>query len=295
MMKHILSPSQLILSTALVCSAQAVSAITINFDYTYDTSNFFTAERINVMQSASNQISSRINDNLTAINSNGLNQFNANFSAPDGSGAVTVNGINVATDTLTVYVGAQAFSGSTLAQAGPGGFSSSGSIDPNRGQGISFGSTATDFGPWGGSMSFNSGADWYFDNDTSTIEAFTGNDFYSVVLHELGHVLGIGTSSSWNNQISGSLFTGGASNALFGADVALNGAGHWADSVNYDGQQAAMTASLLNGTRKEFTELDFAGLSDIGWQITPVPVPPAVFLFASGLLSLIGFSRRRKN
>jgi len=294
-MKHILSTSQLILSATLICNVPAVSAITINFDYSYDTSGFFTAERINIMQSASNTITSRINDNLTAINNGGSNQFNAIFSAPNGSGEATVNGVNVAADSLTIYVGAQAFGSGTLAQAGPGGYSYSGAIDPSRGQGDTTSPTATDFGPWGGSMSFNSSTNWYFDNDTSTTESFAGNDFYSVVLHELGHVLGIGTSSSWNNQIAGGLFTGGDSNALFGADVALNGAGHWADGVSYDGQQAAMTASILNGTRKEFTELDFAALSDIGWEITPVPVPPAVFLFASGLLGLVGFSRRRKN
>jgi len=282
------------LGTALLCSAQSVSALIINFDYSYDTSSFFTAERRNILESAGNQITYRINDNLGAINSNGRNQFDAIFTAPDGSGQTTISGTNINADTMTIYVGAQAFAGNTLAQAGPGGFSYSGSIDPNRGQGTTFGPDATDFGPWGGSMSFNETTRWYFDNDTSTLESFSGNDFYSVALHELGHVFGIGTADSWSNLISSDgLFTGANSSALFGSDIALDNASHWANGTSYNGQEASMTASITSGTRKEFTELDYAALSDIGWEIKPVPVPPALFLFASGLLGLIGISRKK--
>jgi len=285
--------TQFIFGATLLCSAQAATALTINFDYSYDNSNFFTAERITILQAAGNQITSRINDNLTAINSSGSNQFDAIFATPDGSGQTTLNGTSIGADTLTIYVGAQTFGGSTLAQAGPGGFASSGFIDVNRGQGTTFGPDANDFGPWGGSMSFDTDTNWYFDNDTSTTEAFSGNDFYSVALHELGHVFGIGTSDSWNNQIASGAFTGADSSALFASNVALNNGSHWADGTIYNGQEAAMTASIRTGTRKEFTELDFAALSDIGWEITPVPVPPALFLFASGLLGLIGFSRKK--
>lgn len=287
--------TRLALAIALTCSTQAAHSLTINFDYSYDTSGFFDTQRMNILQSAGNQISSRVNDNLTAITSDSSNQFNAIIPSPDGSGQTTINNTSISADTLTIYVGAQNHSGNTLATAGPGGFSFSGfSFDPDRGQATTTGPGATDFAPWGGSISFDADSNWYFDDNTATTEAFVGNDFYSVALHELGHVFGIGTSDSWANQISGNLFTGTASSALFGEDIALNNGGHFADNVSYNGQQAAMTASILSGTRKEFTELDFAALSDIGWEIRPVPLPAAVYLFGTGLLALVGFSRRKK-
>jgi matrixin len=289
------------LGIALACSAQSVSALTINFDYTYDTTGFFTASRISTLEAAGSRITNRLNDNLNAITSSGANQFDANFSAPNGSGATTVSGANINTDSLTIYVGAQNFAGTTLAQAGPGGYSISGFTDyvnntPGRGQtGAVQGSSATDFAPWGGAMSFDSGTNWYFDSDTSTTESFTGFDFYSVALHELGHVFGVGTADSWNNLVSGGVFTGSASNALFGGDVPLDASlGHWADGTTYNSQEAAMDPSTVTSLRKDFTELDFAALSDIGWEVTPVPVPPAFFLFASGLLGLIGFGKMKR-
>ncbi len=42
---------------------------------------------------------------------------------------------------------------------------------------------------------------------------------------------------------------------------------HWAQGTTSGGQVAVMTPVLLDGTRREFTPLDFAGLADIGWQV----------------------------
>lgn len=54
-----------------------------------------------------------------------------------------------------------------------------------------------------------------------------------------------------------------------------------------------MDPSILLGTRKEFTELDYAGLSDLGWQLAPVPEPATVVgLSAVGLAGAWGVRRR---
>ena len=41
--------------------------------------------------------------------------------------------------------------------------------------------TPTDYAPWGGSLAFDSGANFYVDDDISTLESFDGQyDFYTV-------------------------------------------------------------------------------------------------------------------
>ena len=52
----------------------------------------------------------------------------------------------------------------------------------------------TDYGPWGGSVSFSTLAKWNF---SSQAPAIGTNDFLSVAIHEIAHILGFGTSDSW--------------------------------------------------------------------------------------------------
>ncbi len=290
---------------SLLTVSAAVDALTINFDYSYDTAGFFNdPTRKNLLQTAGNYFGNLITDNLTAINSAGVNSFNAVFSNPADGSTATIENFSVAADTLTIFAGGRALSGSTLGIGGPGGFSVSGTSQfvnnaVSRGQtGDTQGATATDIAPWGGSIVFNSGANWYFDSNPATTEPFSGNDFFSVALHELGHVFGLGTSDSWSNLIDANgNFTGSASMQAYGGAVPLSGTGHWASSVNGlvngQSQQAAMSPSIVTGTRKVFTNIDVAGLQDVGWQVSAVPVPAAVWLFGSGIIALFGAARRK--
>lgn len=281
----------------------SASAIQIVFDYSYDSSGFFSdILRRDILQTAGDTLGARLSDNLLAITSgpsgSGFdNNFTAQFSDPASAGpSQSIDSYSVIEDTMVVFVGGYDLGGSTLGLGGPGGYGVSGTADflnlvSTRGQA---GAPDTDFGPWGGSISFNDTSSWYFDTDLSTSADIIGTDFYSVALHEIGHVLGLGTSLSWDNLIDGS-------NNLVGpsvGSVALDpSAGHFADGtgsfIGGVSQEAAMTPSVLTGTRKEFTDLDYAALSDIGWQVSAVPVPAAAWLFGSGLLGLIAVARRR--
>ncbi len=283
---------------------QGVSALTISFDYSYDSSGFFNdAVRRSTLQQAGSYLGSRLSDNLTAITSAGGNSFNPTFFNPSNASSESLTNYSVAADTLVVFVGAQNLGGS-LGQGGPGGFSASGTqafldIVAARGQLGALAATPTDFGPWGGSISFdNSGTNWYFDTNVNTVESFSGFDFFSVAVHELGHVLGAGTSDSGYRYLSGSTFVGPNSMAAYGGPVPLNsGSDHWAEgvlsTVNGSPQEAAMTPSIGAGERKYFTDLDFAGMKDLGWQVTAVPLPAALWLLVSGLMGLAAISRRK--
>ena len=295
------------LTFAALVNSQPASAISIIFDYSYDTSGFFTganASRQTLLNQAASEFTTRIQDNLTAITSSGGNSYNANFSNPTTGALVTLNNYSVADNALIVYVGAQNLGAGTLGEGGPGGYSASGTSSfinsLNRGQTGASSNPSTDFGPWGGAITFNDAqSNWYFGSN-DPVQGSGLFDFYSVAVHELGHVLGFGTANSFANLVGGSGFTGSASDALYGGVVPLADSGHWQQglnsTVNGVSQGVAMDPSIEADKRKHFTELDFAALKDAGWQIsapTAVPVPAAAWLFASGIAGLFGYARRR--
>src|SRR6185312_5957657 len=167
----------------------------------------------------------------------------------DLSTPVTVNNLTVPANTLIVYVGDEDLSGqSDLGVGGPGGVSSSGvpawnTLVSTRGEAGAAATPPTDFGPWGGSITFDnsSSAHWSFVG-TAGLPAAGTNDFLSVALHELGHALGIGVSPAWSTYVDASThtFTGPHAVASYGSAVPLfNGAdlpgepvgdNHWAQS-----------------------------------------------------------------
>jgi Matrixin len=198
------------------------------------------------------------------------------FDNPGTGGEAQVNNLKVPSNTLIVYVGGRAdLGGSELGHGGPGGWGASGTSSwlntvRTRGQSGAGASTPTDFAPWGGAITFKSNVNWNFN---ATSPTSSQNDFLSVATHELGHVFGIGTADSWQNKISGGFFTGSNSRtANGGANPAVDpGQGHWKQgiksTVNGKSQEVVMDPALTVGTRRFFTRLDYAGLSDIGWQV----------------------------
>jgi hypothetical protein len=288
----------------LASTATTAHAIDITFDYSFDTSNFFAdSARRALLDSAAYAFESRLSDNLTAITSGSGGTFNANFFNPaDAYGAsVGLSNFSVAAGEVRIYVGGGDLGSGTLGLGGGGGWSASGTrafLDNagSRGQAGALTATKTDLGPWGGAVSFNSSSNWYFDSNTSTTESFSGFDFYSVAVHEIAHVLGMGTSNSWQSHVAGATFIGTAS----GTQSLSAGLGHWASGtmsdVNGITQETAMSPSISDGERKYMTTLDYAGMKDIGWQVTagvsPVPEPATMLLWSAGL-GLFGLRRRK--
>jgi hypothetical protein len=264
-------------------------SIAVQFDFSEDTSNFFdTQMKKDVLQAAACAVTSELSDNLLAIQASGGDWWTEDFPNPStgaeqtvGDGKTAAGSPTVPANTLVIYVGARAL-GAGVDGKGTTGASNDccGSDWQNtvtaRGQAGALATPPTDFGPWGGSIAFDNSiaTKWYFGMDTSGLQS-DEVDFFSRAEHELGHVLGFGTSHSWDNDARGGSFIGAnAKTANGGQPVPLDpttAQQHWAAGTKSNGQFAAMDPRLQLGTRADFTQLDFAGLADIGWQVQQVP------------------------
>ncbi len=279
-------------------------AVTIRFDYSYDTSGFFAdAGRRAVLEKAAHSITDRIGDDLQAVAAGGGNSWQANVFNPATNSTITLDNLLVREDELVVYIGAADLDGAELGLTTTGGFNASGSRSwlsavRTRGQaGTAAGGPKTDFSTWGGMITFDTDVNWSF--STTAAPAADQFDFESVAAHELLHVFGFGIGepafarnvAGWNG--SSGQFVGPAVTALTGGPVGVVGAAgvpdHWAPGTAFQGKLSPVSAEIPAGVKRTVTELDLAALKDVGWEIgigtpvtvtTPAPVavsaPPAV-------------------
>lgn len=301
----------LLLALSVVSAERPACAVNIVLDYTYDSTNFFGAGNPSgaaagaqanaALQAVASFYSGILTDTLSPISKpanldsamfNGVAfwDWSMTFPNPSTGANVTLNNQSIAADEFRVYVGARNIGGSTLGIGGPGG---AGWSSNNNGGGFSaaeinqinittaaFSAAVTDrsetsgFAAWGGALSFDSvGTTWHYNHTTSPASAT--NDFYSVAIHEMGHALGIGASTEWQNLATGATFAGLAATAAFGGvSPPLNPArDHWQSGTSSVvlgtavAQEAAMDPEITQGTRKRLTSLDAGALTDIGWSV----------------------------
>ncbi|WP_417748456.1 carboxypeptidase regulatory-like domain-containing protein, partial [Rosistilla oblonga] len=258
-------------------------AVDIVFDYSYDDSGFFDTDAKAALERAANDYETRLLDTLTAIPApTAGNSWTASFQDPETGSTVNLQNLQLAENEVRVFVGSRNLTGSTLGKASAGyGVQYT---DPNwvdtvlwRGQ-----SGANEQSTWGGSIAFDTSPTWHFDVGLPTSGT---TDFYSVALHELGHIFGISNQpgNTWTSltkslsELStadqalvdnepGDYFTGPKSVALYGSPIPADG-GHFEHDVSYAGAEAALDPSLTTGTRKPMSPLDWTTLDDIGWDI----------------------------
>ncbi|MFM8271800.1 MAG: matrixin family metalloprotease, partial [Gemmata sp.] len=240
-----------------------VPAVLIQLDYSRDLTGFFNnPEARAIMERAASEFGNSLNANLAAIVPHGGNTWTATFFDPATGGQTGVANLSVGANTLRIFVGGRAMSRSEAGFGGYGGTSISGSqawLNAVETRGHS------GFSPWGGSIAFDTNQRWHFGQTTDGLDS-TELDFYSVAVHELGHVLGIGTAPEWMSLASGGYFYGANASAVYGGAVPLNpNASHWADGVIAGGQGASLDPTLTYGTRVTWSALDAAALRDLGW------------------------------
>jgi hypothetical protein len=221
-------------------------------------------------------------------------EWTASFTHPGNGSSVVLTNPPVPANEYRIYAGARNLSGSTAGVGGPGGFGwssnpsggfTSGEIDQIDAITDTFSNQvenreeASGFAAWGGVITFDrdGSTTWHYNHTTAPVGAAT--DFYSVVVHELTHAFGFGTATEFQSLVHSGFFHGTNAIAAHGGAVPMSGTGHWAfntSSTVYGTsmtQEAAMDPDVLNGTRKLFTTLDGAALTDIGWELVAPPAP----------------------
>lgn len=268
---------------AEVLETRILPAVTFTFDYSLDASGFFegaaNADRRAALELAGTTLASHLDDTLLEIipqKFSVADTWTAGIVDPATNVTQTIDNLVVGEGEIRVYVGSRSLDPGQLAE-GVSGFVSNVTgvqqwidIVLGRGQAGALGPDPmqTDFGPFGGSISFDPSVNWHFGTTTVGLDS-SEFDFYSTALHELAHVIGFGGANSWTNQVSGGLFTGQLSTVNYDGigQPPLDGDDHWQKDLTDEGQEVLLDTDLPNGTRKDLTGLDLAALYDIGWDV----------------------------
>ena len=290
----------------LLCSVGSLSALNIQIDYSLDDRNFFdTQEKKDALEAVAKFYGDLIQDNLLRIDGS---EFSNSTWTPLVVHPATGNNFQlpnmvVPEDTIIVYAGSRDL-GLSATKNVVGGRGSMGGVAGvaarapgfldrlfGRGQeeaapNFQNGSTSeiTDISLWGGSVTFNDSINWNF----SLEENQPGQEFLALALHEMGHVLGLGSAFSWNNLLSNGAFTGPAAIKSHGtAPPATRDRSHFEAGLesptfgSFGAPHGTMrpvrmlpSEPIDDGSIFDVvTDLDLAALVDIGWEIA-IPTPP---------------------
>lgn len=251
------------------------------FDYRYDSFGFFNDPARRESLEAAGRLVSRYVDDLDAIIPEGTNGWTSYFTKPDGTDDIFLSDLPVPADTMQIFVGGYEMPG-LLAQAVDMGPVGTGTPEWKatvafRGQAGAALTPATDVGPMGGSISFNSDTSevvWDFGLSTAGLEP-KEFDFITVAAHEIIHLMGFGISRSFNAQVNlqghfigtDAVAVGSSTNPTLQLD---NQEAHWKSGTKspWDGQlqEALLAPGIYPGRRAFPTLLDRAALRDIGWE-----------------------------
>lgn len=238
----------------------------IRFDYRFDTAGFFAdPERRQTLEAAARDWSAVITNDFPTVPAGTV------VMARDPVGLnspATPIAIEDDIDDLVVFVGAAADLSAALATATLD-LGLDGIVDGQQFINLSDRRRSTPFQPWAASISFDSTAAFHFDPEPELDRPVPAalHDFYSVALHELGHVLGFGRSLPFQALVSGGTFTGPAATALNGGPLPLApDLGHVPVRFLFEGQRVLMDAGDPPGTRQRPTALDRAVLEDLGYR-----------------------------
>ena len=147
--------------------------------------------------------------------------------------------------------------------------------------------TSLNYDSVGGTISVNHSYEWYFDTDLTDFDNTTNKfDFYSTMVHEIGHLMGFrDQSDAWDvlyDDATDTWIGTEGKTANSGNPIPMDAASksHFNKSELNSAHvlckcHPVMDVSSGRNERASFSELDFAVLKDIGYSISASPVATA--------------------
>lgn len=306
-------------------SSFAAQALTFKVDYSYDTAGFFNdPARREAFEEVTALFGDLIQDELTAIddatfaaNTLFTNTWNFRVTNPvTGANLDTVTDLRLEKDEVIIYAFGTPFSDGSAGRAALLNFGAVGDqpfLDAVQGRGKA-GATGEylqqrEVALRTAAVVFDTNTTWNFDNRSNG----PGQEFYAIAIHEMMHVLGMGTTGAFDRQVVNGTFNGTNAVRVMGKALPLNGDGdHWLENnfcsqtttiapnnpnqpisskLGVFGQEhGAQQLSVMDPTVCDspgqfhvLTELDIAVLQDLGWTVRH-PLATEVNTAADGTL-----------
>lgn len=247
-------------------------SLKIQFDYRFDTLGWFTPERRAALEAAARVWEVSLQDEFPDVPTG--NYIFARNPQPVRS-MLTDAGVSneyanlplqldQPIDDLLIFVGVGNLGSVVLGQGGSS-LSTAENFAP-RWQG-------SDLEPWTGSITFNTATNWFFDPTPSSTDDIPSeqNDFISVAIHEIGHILGFSPGSKpVDQQLINQYFTGANATAHNGGSpIPFQSDG---SHIQFDYEFGTSGTPLMSpitrsGERLLPTVLDLAILDDLGYSV----------------------------
>jgi hypothetical protein len=233
------------------------STFNIQFDYRFDSSNWYTTARRAALDAAADFWERIILDEFADTPIGTTIPLVRNPTTEVDNAFTT----DFAIDDLLVFVGSKDIPGSTLAFAGPSGYYNT---DTRY--------TGDDFEPRIGSLTFDNTIAWFLDSTAGSRNDIPASqfDFIGTAIHELGHILGFNRGiPAFDRNVVGNTFVGANARLVNGGQgIPLSADGHIQDSYTYSNYgESALDPTTAAGMRKLPTLLDMAILDDVGYTI----------------------------
>lgn len=237
----------------------------VEFDYRFDTIGWFTPEKKAALEAAADFWENAIQDDFIDTFPGLRVPFIFN---PETNARIDDFAINRTVDDLVVFVGARDL-GFPLGVATP--------VGDLLGEGyfsFQFDYLGSDFQPWLGTVTFNRSTNFFVDTTPETRNDIPASqyDFINTTIHELGHVLGIGSALAYLNQINlaGTAFIGENARRLtsnLGIPVTTDFGHVQTNFTTSASGTPTMTPFSWLGNRLLPTIFDLAIFDDIGYQV----------------------------
>ena len=245
----------------------APSNFSIGFEYAYDTAAYFDDPKRKLLSHAGESWARYIESEFTDIPADtALRARHPEHIDMEGM----VFALDYAIDDVVILMGSSLIDGAGTTLASSSSSFTNQVTDATLLETLRTRYEGNPFEPWMAQTTFDTEEVWAFDATPETDDDLPAadNDFVSTAIHEIGHVLGIGSAAAFDALVENGNFVGQKAMEVHGGPVPLApDETHFARDISSRGKVPSMELGTAPGQRKRPTALDLAVLEDLGYSV----------------------------